>query len=98
MWVIPDFRIWVIFLQGEKIFWEQKFAHLLAMNFAIVLLTNFLLWYGPLQLSKGLSLLTNLAAVYYGVMPGLVLAKLFYELFKLQRGKRCLIITVIVNF
>jgi hypothetical protein len=26
MWVIPDFRIWVIFLQGEKFLVEQKFA------------------------------------------------------------------------
>jgi hypothetical protein len=33
MWVIPDFRIWVIFLQGEKNFGEQKFAHLSASNF-----------------------------------------------------------------
>jgi hypothetical protein len=60
------------FSQRRKKFGEQKFAHFSVSNFAIVLLTNCLLWYGPLQLSKGLSLLTNLAAVYYDVMPGLV--------------------------
>jgi len=32
VWVIPDFGIWGIFLQGEK-FWEQKFAHLWTSNF-----------------------------------------------------------------
>jgi len=46
MWVIPDFRIWVIFLQGEKKFGERKFARLLASNFcgqpkALVLLRLF---------------------------------------------------------
>jgi len=34
MWVIPDFGNWVIFLQGEKNFGEQKFARLSALNFA----------------------------------------------------------------
>ena len=33
MWVIPDFRIWVIFLQGEKFWGEQKFARLSVSNF-----------------------------------------------------------------
>jgi len=36
MWVIPDFRIWVIFLQGETFLVEQKFARLSASNFANV--------------------------------------------------------------
>ncbi len=35
MWVILDFRIWVIFLQGEKFWGEQKFARLLALNFTV---------------------------------------------------------------
>jgi hypothetical protein len=35
MWVIPDFRIWVIFLQGEKFWGERKFARLSASNFAV---------------------------------------------------------------
>ncbi len=33
MWVILDFRIWVIFLQGEKKFLERKFTPLSASNF-----------------------------------------------------------------
>jgi hypothetical protein len=34
MWVIPDFRIWGIFLQKkEKNLGEQKFAHLSVSNF-----------------------------------------------------------------
>jgi len=32
MWVIPDFGIWRIFLQGENL-GEQKFASLSASNF-----------------------------------------------------------------
>jgi hypothetical protein len=36
MWVIPDFRIWVIFLQGEKFLVEQKFARHSVSNFANV--------------------------------------------------------------